>query len=218
MSVFTLKIIACVTMLIDHIGLILFPQNLAFRVLGRLAMPIFSYLIVNGVKHTRDVKKYLIRLSIFAIISQIPFSVMVSGKLFSLNLNVFFTEAIGILAILCYEKVKDRPLVFAVLPCMAISLLAEFIKTDYGMYGVLMMLLFYIARDNKLLMILYQVALNVVYLTLTNGTSDIQYFSLFALIFICFYNGKEGIKLKYLFYVFYSLHIGLLLLIKQTLI
>lgn len=218
MSVFTLKIIACVTMLIDHIGVILFPQNILLRIIGRLAFPIYSFLIVNGVKHTRDVKKYLIRLAIFAVISQIPYSVMVTGSFFSSKLNIFFTEVIGILTILCYDKVKNKPLVFAILPCFAISLFAEIIKTDYGMYGVLTILMFYIAKNNNQLMIIYQVALNVLYLVLTHSTSNIQYFSLFALIPICFYNRKEGIKLKYFFYVFYSLHIALLLLIKEVLV
>ena len=93
---FTLKMIAIISMLTDHVGCILFPDELIFRAIGRIAFPIFCFLVVEGFFHTRNTWNYLMRLCIFAILSEIPFDLAFFGKVFYLQKqNVFMTLALG---------------------------------------------------------------------------------------------------------------------------
>ena len=79
LSTFQLKWIAIITMLIDHIGAVLFPYELGYRIIGRIAFPIFCFLIVEGFSHTRDVRRYMVRLGIFALISELPYDLAFHG-------------------------------------------------------------------------------------------------------------------------------------------
>ena len=91
-NTFTLKLIAILSMTIDHIGYLLFPKVTLLRIVGRIAFPIFAYLIAEGFVHTGDVKKYLLRLGIFAILSEIPYDLVISGNVLDLEQqNIFFT-------------------------------------------------------------------------------------------------------------------------------
>ena len=92
---FSLKIIAIAAMTVDHIAAVFFPTELWMRLIGRLTMPIMAFFVAEGYKYTRSVKRYLLRLLIFASISQVPF--MVTFK--STNLNIMFTLAIAVLII-----------------------------------------------------------------------------------------------------------------------
>ena len=119
MTTFVLKIIASVCMLIDHIGAV-FPSPWVFRqvlrLIGRIAFPIYAYLIAQGCKHTKDIYKYLLRLGIFALISEIPFDIAFmhykrDGVLtpdinFLDDTNVFYTLFLGVASIIIYERVK----------------------------------------------------------------------------------------------------------------
>ena len=98
MSGHSLKLIAIVTMLIDHIGLVLFPEVMILRCIGRLSFPIFAFLIVEGFEHTSDFKKYMVRILLFGLMSEIPYNLMISGKFIDFtHQNVFFTFAIGLM-------------------------------------------------------------------------------------------------------------------------
>jgi len=100
-----LKIIAIISMLIDHVGAVLFPEVLALRIIGRLAFPIFCFLIVEGYFHTKDLKKYITRLGIFAIIAEVPFDLAFHDTILEFTYqNVFFTLAIGLVAVYLYDK------------------------------------------------------------------------------------------------------------------
>lgn len=114
MSAFWLKVIACVIMLIDHIGVV-FETPYVLRCIGRIAMPIFVYMIAQGCKYTKDINKYAIRLGIFAIISEVPFDLAFSqymGHSFSVNYlfstNVFFTLFLGAVCIAVYENLRNK--------------------------------------------------------------------------------------------------------------
>lgn len=217
-----LKIIAMISMLIDHIGYVFFPEAAAFRWIGRLAFPIFSYCLTVGLVYTRSVKKYLIRLAVFALFSQ-PFFVLAFHPYdwqqeWSVP-NIFFTLAVSLLAMSGFRERKW--LLFVV--CI---LLIMFLNLDYNITGVVLMMIFYLCRSRPaagaLLYCLYYLP------ALWNGYPDDPYslslgglcidwtaFSLAAalLIFPRYpVTGKSsgGRINKYFFYVFYPAHLAVI--------
>lgn len=235
-----LKIIACLLMLIDHMGAALFPQVIILRMIGRLSFPIFAYLIAMGYSKTNSFFKYLYRLLIFGAASQIPFSLAFSEQpsvhsFFDFlrfligrpdpHLNVFFTLAIGLLAIRIWDIGDSKP--FKTVTVLVLGITAEVFYTDYGIYGVAMILAFYVFRDSKIktfisqaiVYILFNASQIIFYMYEFPGAAiDLAWFiqalSLLALIFIFNYNGNKGKDLKYLFYAFYPVHLLVIGLIK----
>lgn len=224
MTGYWLKVIAMVTMLIDHGTAILVPGNSSFyiigRSIGRLAFPIFCFLLVEGFLHTSNVKKYLLRLGIFALISEIPFDLAFNHTLFELgHQNIFFTLLIGLLVLIGVryvdEKHKGKGSYVFLNAGIIIGgcLLALILATDYYFAGVLMILSFYQFRHNKVLL---TAALVIIYNFALGG---IQILAVFAMIPILFYNGQRGTKInKYVFYSFYPVHILTLYLIGTFLL
>lgn len=216
-----LKIIAYVTMLIDHIGVVLVHplvyyneiggipidyqvmQNLyfVFRMIGRLAFPIFAFSIYEGFNKTRDVKKYMFRLFIFAVISEIPFDLAASGKFFDWSYqNVIWTFLFALMGLYIYEKYDQIFIkIFAIGATIA---LAELFKTDYGAYGVSIIYVFYFLKDNLSIR-------NVVLAALF----FMQAAAVFALVPLNLYNGERGMKSGRILYYFYPVHFVVLYLI-----
>lgn len=206
-SAFTLKMIAIVAMLIDHIGAVLFPQVELLRIIGRIAFPIFAYTLVEGFLHTRDVKKYMLRLGILALISEIPFDLAFYGIPFAfVHQNVFFTLFLGVLML--YLTVITPKDIRKALCVFAMILLADYLRTDYGSWGLLMILCYYEFRERKWLKYGGVAAINM----LAMGYS--QVYAPLALIPIELYNGKEGLKCKTFFYGFYPVHLIVLYIIS----
>lgn len=228
----TLKIIALITMFIDHAGVALLESRANFlltnylyeifpysqdpitmtyfimRSIGRIAFPIFCFLLVEGFRHTRDVKKYATRLLIFAFISEVPFDLALQYGRVSLNYqNIFFTLFIGLMTIYFMDRFRDKRL-FAVIIFIAGCYLTELFRTDYGLNGIVAIALFYIAGNSKI----KQVFANFVGFLFEIANWAAAYLSI-PLIY--FYNGKRGINLKYVFYAFYPIHLLLLYLIGR---
>lgn len=220
MSTFILKCIAVVTMLIDHIGVTLVDVNanpqlyLILRGIGRIAFPIFAFLLVEGFFHTSNVKKYVIRLFIFALISEIPFDMMVmkfNGAKSPWELqNIFFTLLFGMLLMIIFKEIEKKyqkelllSNVFDFLVTALFCVVAFFFKCDYGFIGILLMAAFYLFRGNKGLLIISAFIL----FRSASGGSPLQLFAILAYIPIFFYNGQQGKKCKYFFYVFYPAHL-----------
>lgn len=205
-----LKWIAIATMTIDHVGAIIYPELIILRIIGRLAFPIFCYLLVLGAESTRNIRNYFIRLFIFALISQVPFYLALGYGPFEL-LNIFFTLSFGVLFLL------NPLLVF--IP-VSVSL---FLNFDYGLYGIVLIACMLLLKVNTKYGIVSLILLNVSSLLI----SDIQIFSLFALPIILLH--KRGyLKIeretnenalyprwtKYFYYIYYPLHLTILYLIK----
>lgn len=224
MNGFNLKLIAMITMFIDHMAAILLPSEstawLVCRSIGRLAFPIFCFLLVEGFLHTHNVKKYLARLLLFALISEIPFDLAFTSRSihngFLLHQNIFFTLFIG-LAVIYGLSITST--VFAkniVIDKLLQSLLiltgcfiAYKLNTDYEYMGVLMIVAFYLLRNNKILLVLAVLSVNTLF------GLGIQTLGAVSMMFILTYNGKRGRQgNKYLFYVFYPAHIFVLYLIS----
>lgn len=230
----SLKIIAMITMLIDHTGAALlctlpgfssqntaplfkgFPFSLyelytISRNIGRIAFPIYCFLLVEGFFHTKSKKKYALRLFLFALISEIPFNLAFADRLFCLQYqNVFWTLFLGFLCILLLERQKqtaqtkspalqDTTTVNTSLILLFFIALATVLKTDYYGLGIILIAIFYY------------------YHTKTKEACIFGFLSFLwepfcfpAFLLIPLYNGKRGLRLKYLFYLFYPLHLLIL--------
>ena len=223
----TLKIIALVTMIIDH-SAVLFrnempgSQYLAMRCVGRLSFPIFCFVLVEGFFHTRDRRKFFLRLSLFAVLSEIPFDLVLKGTYLDMltepslsaltdfsDQNVFFTLAIGFAAMCFLERFKNDPLAFPAVFLLA-PVLGEVIRCDYGGMGILSILLFYQGRKTGKFAEVWGF-LPLLFMGLRSKTEPLCIFSL-PLLYL--YNGKRGRNLKYFFYAAYPLHLLILLAIK----
>lgn len=222
MTAFTLKIIAILSMILDHIKYAI-PQTECFvtEYLGRIAFPLFAFFISEGFIHTHSRKKYMLRMLIFAVISQIPFYLFSHNVAHStVTLNVLFTFEIALvgLCIIDFFKSYDgisKVLNFLITVVLLLFILAitYFIHPDYSWYGVLIIWIFYIFRNSKTLTSIFFTIITILYY-LSYGYGKRYdlfipyiYFNLLSMVFILFYNGKQGKKMKYFFYIFYPAHL-----------
>lgn len=201
-----LKIIAILSMLIDHVGYVFFPQYTLLRIIGRLAFPIFTYQIAQGYLHTANKKNYMIRIWIFAAISQAPFSLLFKTS----TLNVIVTLGLALFVIDCYQKKRY----LLMLPLIAIPF---FIPTDYGAFGILLALAFFALRDKKWISLLIQIVM-IVSFTYLNAW-PVQYWAVIGSLLAIFLPVSYfNIRLpKYFFYLFYPVHLSILYLVKLVL-
>lgn len=215
MSSSQLKILAIITMLIDHTGAILFPKITLLRIIGRLSFPIFAFLISEGLFHTSNIKAYLLRLFAFALISEVPFDLAFHGRIYdSGEQNIFFTLFLGLAAIVFLQTYLAKNSVVSIALAGAAALLAEVLHTDYGWFGVVIIIIFYCFKK-------YQTSGVFVFSVLNTGygllQSPLQVYAAAASIPILLYNGKKGrLNWKYFFYAFYPVHLLLLFFIHQV--
>lgn len=206
LSGFALKWIAMISMLIDHTGAVLFPQYIQMRMIGRLAFPIYCFLLVEGAVHTSDIRKYEIRLLLFALVSELPFDLAFYTRVDFRHQNVFFTLFLGLVVVEQYQKRRQKLSSFLIF--IAAMVLSEVMHTDYSAAGIVFIVLFYLLYQYKT----GKQAVFVVANFLMYGTSVQAYAGLAALPMLL-YNGKRGPSMKYFFYVFYPLHLLILWLI-----
>ena len=214
-----IKIIAVVSMTIDHIGGAFFPQYPAFRWIGRIAFPLFCYCLTVGMMYTGDIKKYLFRLGAFAVISQ-PFWILafnsddIIGNIF--NLNIFFTLIVSLFGAWGF---KERKWCFFILALILLNV----INFDYAMTGLILILIFYLCRNKPWL---GAVVYTLTYLPALNGNMadplalkigghaiGFEIFALMALPFI-YIQTNSGLKIpKWFFYIYYPVHLFAIYLI-----
>ena len=250
MSVFVLKIIAIISMFIDHFAVIFLggpwetdAQYLTFeamRFVGRIAFPIFAYLIAQGCLHTKNINKYLLRLGLLALISEpffdLAFFSHEGGINFLRNTNVFYTLFLGAAAIAVFKKVNDiftndekSALLRGVLPVLStvpMVFAANFLTTDYGAMGVILIVFIYAVGPQKQLLraVAMFIPLYFIYppvFIVSNNDNIARYsinqsfvFAMIAVVLVYFYNGKLGVNntaLKWGFYIFYPAHIAVLI-------
>ena len=229
----TLKIIAMILMLLDHLWGTIIPGNQWMTLIGRMAFPIFAFLIVEGFFHTSDLKKYMKRLFIFGLISEIPFNLIYTGSMiFPFHQNVMFTLLLGLLIINEIDKLKNnkeiKKKIIPILKIFLFLIISIIGFVDYGVTGVLTIVVFYLFRGFKLAWIGQLISLILLYIVFFEGQSVIlnifnyEYFlplqsiGVLSLIFIWLYNGEKGKNnklIKYLFYSFYPVHMLVIYLI-----
>lgn len=218
-----LKWFAIICMLIDHIGAVLVDQTTSdyvlLRSIGRIAFPIFAFLLVEGFTHTRNRLKYVRNLCLFALISEVPFDLAITNMAIHFGYqNVFCTLAFGLIAIWAMEYVtvkgteknlKDGMVTFlTIIPAVAFALCAEYLQTDYGAIGVLAICIFYKYRQKR------AVGATIVWIMLSLFNLS-ELFCFPMIVAIKYYNGERGKQYKYLFYVFYPVHLLLLVAIRN---
>ena len=218
----TLKLIAMISMVFDHAGDMFFPDVMWPRMIGRLAMPIFSFFIAEGFSHTRDKKKYLCRLGIFALISEIPFDLAFEGRVGLGHQNIMLSFFLAVVALMLYDWIQGGTksevnhasigkTILGVIAVAAIAALSLLLRADYTIFAVIAVFLFYVLRQKHPLV---RTGVGVAFLALTR---TVGYYCTTGLSFIplAMYNGKKGKGLKWLFYGFYPGHLLLLAAIKH---
>ena len=231
-----LHIIAMICMLCDHLWATVIPGNDWLTCIGRIAFPIFAFLIVEGYFYTHNLKKYIGWLFIFAIISEIPFNLLMGSSIFyPIHQNVLWTFLIGIGLIYINEKIKKKNSIWLKVATIIASIAVAFIAglvtmVDYNYAGVFTILVFYFFRGRnwwnfcaQFLLLSYiniEVLSGYSYEILLFGNTYYlvrQGFALFALFFIWLYRGKQGVYnniIKGIYYGFYPVHLLCLVLIR----
>ena len=220
-----LKIIACVTMLLDHIGAVFMPSivnyNLyyALRIVGRLAFPIYCFLLAEGVAHTKNPVKYGLRLFVGILLAEIPFDLALFGRFTWDHQSVMVTLFLGFGMALIIQKLDRTKLV----PVIAFAFLAELFRTDYGAWGIFMIALFTMTRERKdrnmiqtLMLAAICYLMNSASVPIFGIRVPIELFAVLALIPIFLYTGKKSIGSKAvqtMFYLFYPVHLLVLYMI-----
>ena len=231
-----LKVLAMALMLCDHMWATVLPDIGWISNLGRLAFPIFAFQIVEGFYQTHDRKKYIRRMLVFALISEIPFDLMTSGVWFyPFHQNVMMTFLIGLLMLSWMERVRGTLwkylLVSAI--CAALSIvLGSIVMADYFQFGLLTVLLFYWTRNWKygwVIQLAGMIWIHGIYMGSLELTMHLfgqtfvipqQGLAVLSLIPIWMYNGKQGYHSKpvqYACYAFYPVHMLILYFLRQIL-
>lgn len=208
-----LKLIACVSMLLDHIGAMLFPDQIWFRVIGRLAFPIFCFLLVEGMARTRDAGKYRNRLLLGVLLAELPFDLAVCGGISWGRCSVMVTLYLASWAIYWINKENGFGGLAAVL---GLILAAEIVNCDYGALGVVTVLVLHRAKGQWLLIALWLGLLN--WSGTQSGIDLLQIFTVASVLPMMCYDGRKLTRSKWIqwgFYLFYPVHLMLLYFVKS---
>lgn len=230
----TLRLVAVLLMISDHVWATTMSFGNWMTYIGRMAFPIFAFQIAEGFIHTKDFKKYALRLLAFGLVSEIPFNLFYSSRWFNpYHQNVMFTLLLGLLAIRVIDNLKEdisaKNIGKSVLWLLLIGIGGTLGFVDYGFLGVLTVVMFYLCRGYRFTPILQLIGMILINIVFFEGQVFIfevfgkaleipsQGFAVFALIPIWLYNGKKGKSskaLQYGFYAFYPVHMLILYLIK----
>ena len=211
-----LKLLAVISMVFDHVGDNFFPEQTWMRVIGRMALPLFAFCVAEGFRHTRDRKKYLLRLGLFACASEIPFDLVTAGKVLEFShQNIMATFFWAVLALICFDRLTG-PAPSKGRYALGLGLLLVFMVAslplglDYNMLAVGLICIYYLLRDRALAV--KNAAAMVFHALLRNV--GIYWFGLLGFLPLFLYNGKRGKGLKWLFYVFYPGHLLVIYLLR----
>jgi len=244
MTSFVLKIIALTAMILDHTAAV-FPETfgLEFRLIGRLAFPIYVFLIAEGFLHTKNMSKFLLRLLIFAIVSEPFFDLSLgnglSPMMFFYHTNIFYTLFLGGCAVYVYKIITERMIkdddsislrliasALGLMPVLIFMSMANLLSTDYGGYGVLFILMMYMIRIKAVRLTAMAVLCTWQFVWLIDYWSMVGFsnapwqinmlvpVTLLTVVFAALYNGKRGPSFKWAFYIIYPAHLFVLYLIR----
>ena len=217
-----LKLIACVTMLIDHIGAALLPQYLWMRYIGRIAFPIYCFLLAEGVHYTKNPKKYGQRLGVGVLLSELPFDLALFGGVTLYHQSVMLTLFIAFLMALTMKQV--RPVIIQVLIVIPFALAAEWLRTDYGGMGIVLVAMFVLTRELPARPVIQTICMAPILWMMDSMWAEIagiwmpvEMLALLSMIPIGVYSGRKATGSKGVqaaFYLFYPAHLLILYLIS----
>ncbi len=206
-----LKVIAVVSMTIDHIAYYILDQQLGMgdswlyetmRCIGRLAFPIFAFLIVEGYHHTRHIGRYMLALLVTAIVAEIPWQLLGNED----SHNVVFTLLLGLVTIFLVDHVHDAPWLM-LMETVLFAAIATLLNTDYTWHGIGLMMVFYLFRKHRGMTLLFGFPLLMEYGILGSAI---------GLAIPLMYSGRRGFVkvqwMKYVFYIYYPLHLAIILI------
>ena len=203
---FHIKLLAAIFMVIDHVGVVFFPNILAFRMVGRLSFPLFAWLLAQGEQHTRNVERYLLRLLVLGIVSQPLYVLALSGT----ALNILFTLMLGVAMLrLSRHFPEQRYGIWA-----ASMIAAELLKFEYGAYGIVLIGLLSQFRSSYYW---WGIWLGL-HLFLAIASSEFGVFQLPAAlvpIFLLLANQQKGPTMRW-FYTFYPAHLLLIWAVARS--
>lgn len=232
---FSLKIIAMVTMFIDHYALMIIlngklygynkslltnalslpeGQKLFFwykilRIIGRISFPIFALLIVEGFRKTKNRFLYFLRIITLAFVSEIPYDLLVFNKLICFDVqNVLFTYIVGLFLLLLIESTDFLPIYIHAIFAAVAAVVTYLIRADYYIYGIILIFIFYEFRHD----VNFMLFLSIPVLFLSSYTSFYG-MAILSVPFLYLYNGQKGVSLGKLPYIFYPVHMLLLYII-----
>ncbi|KAJ49651.1 hypothetical protein BD780_001150 [Clostridium tetanomorphum] len=218
---FQLKVIMVIVMFIDHVGEFIVGSPLWLRYIGRLAAPVFFYLLVEGFFHTSSRKKYMERLFIGGVIMLLVSTILmyIFKRPVRITNNIFLSMGFSIALLTAIEgKKQSDDKTSSILTIIVICIVMLF--TEGSIFSTIIVLIFYYNRDSKVKMSIFYILLSLI--VLTNPSESIynnlfivnyQWMMVFALPFMLMYNGERGRKSKYFFYIFYPVHIWILYII-----
>lgn len=199
-----LKGIACVSMLLDHIGVVLFPGAVWLRAIGRLAFPIYCFLLVEGFGKTKNRRKYALRLLIGAILAEIPYDLALHGGVCWQRQNVMLTLLLGF-GMLWYLEEKGQYW------CVILAALtAQVLGADYGGFGIVLIAVFCLTREREDRGVLQAVLMGLCFFAMDGGKVTVQLFALASIPLIRAYSGRKTTQsraLQWGFYLFYPAHL-----------
>lgn len=218
----TLKVIACVTMLLDHVGA-MFVRGYMLRIIGRIAFPIFCFLMAEGAYYTKNPKKYAFRLFVGMLLSEIPFDLAFQRRLTWSSQSVMVTLLLGFLAVEAIQNTDSN-----LLKLLTVSVgfgLGQLLETDYGGYGVLLIVLFSQTRGSwwlqTVLVAMFAWMMNSMPVQVLGIKIPIEMFAVLAMVPIGLYSGQKrsGSRVvQWSFYLFYPVHLTVLVVIRYLMI
>lgn len=227
----SIKLIAILSMLVDHFAAVVLakyyplspePEKIykiyeIMRAIGRLAFPLFCFFAVEGFLYSKNRMKYLLRLAIFAILSEPAFDMAFAGRWSDFTQqNVMITIFLGIIGLWLFEQIRKtidskfdknpEPLLYiiAALPICGIAYIAHILNTDYEAFGIFTIAVIYMFKEYKFLAFLFGISVLVL------GYKQSELPAFWSALPILFYSGKRGFGLKYFFYLFYPIHLAIL--------
>lgn len=207
---FEMKILAILTMFIDHVGAVFFPNDMTWRLIGRFSFPIFALLLVEGFFHTHSKVKYIKRMLLLAFISEIFYDLVFYHRIFYLqDQNILFELSLGLILFTFLEKYQDKSWLLKIFLVTIACLISKLFCFNYGIYGIIFLYFCFLMHDK-----IYRLAgliflLNVIFIAI-GDFFVLQLFSFLAIFLFLFYNGEQGKKGQYFFYVFYPVHLIIL--------
>lgn len=218
-----LKLIACVTMLIDHIGVAIIerlsfpgmvPCYFVCRIIGRVAFPIYCFLLVEGMRRTKSPLKYILRLGVGVLLSELPFDLIFRGGFSWTYQSVMVTLTLGAVMLLCIQK-TDKKWLQALL-VVPFAVLAELAKCDYGGWGIAMIAAFALLDKFSLQFVgvlLVSALMPSAGISVFGVFFSIELVAILAMLPIRFYSGRKlsyNKAIQWAFYLFYPAHLLIL--------